>query len=325
MSPKSHHVLTPAALLLTLIACSLLSPTRTPTPTRLPSTVAPSETALPGSTPSPVPSATPSHVPAVTPTAEANLECNTNLVLEKLRSLVEYKEFSVHYNTFQGERTLVIWFVEPTLNPLAKGEAIADNLELAVVRAMALSQRLSFAEPCVKERFDVITAIEVDRDYNGWFSGKIPPFFLPQTAEPTDEELLTVKFEANYLREVETPKAGRQPAPAGSCSWPEARQKARVHFAASRPNIDFYLVIDEVGVNVWAQWDAPVTPLQGELASPLNVAMEVACLHPRLDWLWMFVVDEDGTITFLGRVPGNAVRSEDYATEVVNQMEVLFP
>ena len=98
-----------------------------------------------------------------------------------------------------------------------------------------------------------------------------------------------------------------------------------MHFAPSRPNVDFYLVIDEVGVNVWAQWDAPLTPLDGEMASPLNIAMEVGCLQPALDWLWLFVVADDGTITFLGRIPGDAVRSEDYTTQVITQMEVLFP
>ena len=85
-----------------------------------------------------------------------------------------------------------------------------------------------------------------------------------------------------------------------------------------------YLIIDEVGVNVWAHWDGP-----GEsalfLVSLTNVVMELPYLDPPADWLWALAVDETGQGTMVGRLPGEAIRAEDYPAAVIEQFEILGP
>lgn len=138
-----------------------------------------------------------------------------------------------------------------------------------------------------------------------------------------DLEQVGDEIAVSYQRDVQTGSIDRQPPPDGSCTWPETRERPHQHFAPTRQNVSFYLVVDEGGVNAWAQWDGP-TDMMFLAPSLLNVVMELDCLYPMPDWLIVTVVDEIGEANLIGVVQGEALRSDDYA-EAINQFYVLYP
>jgi hypothetical protein len=97
----------------------------------------------------------------------------------------------------------------------------------------------------------------------------------------------------------------------------------RRHFDPSRQNVDFYFVGDEVSRKVTAQWDgALATDMDFGViyASILNVAQEARCLYPPPDYLYVMVVDSQGTMVWWGRLPQAGIQAWD-----LNQLEILYP
>jgi hypothetical protein len=312
-------VLISLVLVFSTLACSTFAAHAPPTATNHPPTVTSTITI----TAEPSPTKTPK--PTITPAATETPICDIDEVIAGLKNDFPYDEFAIIYNDIDGMR-LVVWFVDPGLDPFAVSDEIVDNAMLAMADAIILSIDLKKRDVCVSQLFTAINPIVVDRYYNGWFSGEISPDDIPDNYEyPQDifDKILR-EDRIGYIRDRDVSRVSYQKAPAGSCSWPEARDNARRHFSPDVENIDFYLVIDDYGVNIWAQWISPMTPLDGEFASPLNVAMEMKCLHPKPDQLWIFVADESGVIDFIGLIPGSVLSSGDYEG-VVNEMKVLFP
>ncbi|NIS81757.1 MAG: hypothetical protein GTO14_16465 [Anaerolineales bacterium] len=312
---RGNIILTTFLLFLTLTACG--SATATPTQTSLPS----STPALP-STPTRTP------VPTVSPTPEiASLQvCDPDAFVVQARNRLAYGQFVVTHLRLQGNRVLNLWFVDPELDPGASAEEMVDNVDLAFLHGVEAVYTLRRLDACVEALFDKISTIVVDRDYNGWFSAEFTVADLPPATDLSFEEAIehaTAGMSLGYLREVLPPAISSQPPPEGSLDWQETRRKIFQHFSSQRPNVDFYLVIDEGGVNLWAQWDSIADMIETEFASILNVSMEASLLHPPVDSLWVVVVDEEGEINFIGRVPGEAVRSEDLS-EAINQFELLY-
>jgi hypothetical protein len=303
---------------LCLTSCSSLAPSPTPTQTQPP-------TKTP--TPSPTATKTPIPTPTLTPTPEPSptASCDPDEVLANLKALIPYEEFAVHHNIIGGLHTLAVWFVDPHLDPLASGGEIGENLDLAFVDAVQLSHQLNLEETCIGVLFDVINPIVVDGACNGWFSGIIVPSSLPREANLSEHDMdqMAAEYTIGYLREVPTSSMDRPPAPTGSCTWQETRGKIWQHFAPSRQNVTFYFVIDEVGANVWAQWDGPADMVIVS-ASLLNVVMELDCLYPAPDQLIVVVVDDKGEATLIGVLGGETIRGGDFA-EVINQFQVLYP
>lgn len=97
--------------------------------------------------------------------------------------------------------------------------------------------------------FDLINPIVVDRDYNGWFIGGIPPSSLPRRSSLTenDSEQVGDEIAVSYQRDVQTTSVDRQTPPTDSCAWPETRERIHQHFAPTRQNVRFYLMTDEGG------------------------------------------------------------------------------
>lgn len=301
-----------------MTSCGSLAPSPTPTPTPPPTRT---PTLMPTATKTDIPTATLTSTPEPSPTPS----CNPDEVLKELKSVVPYGEFTLLHHIYQGLYTLVVWFVDPALDPLATGEDLGEGVNLAAEHGIRLGHQLKNADICVETLFDLVNTIVVDRDYNGWFSGGIPFSEMPDSPELSMDELQQVRLEIVYLRQTETPSISRQPAPPGACSWSEARERAHLHFAPERQNVGFFFVIDEVGVNVWSHWDSWITPLDGEFASVLNVTMELQCLHPAPDLVWITIADsETADVRFMGLVPGEPVQSGAFE-EQINQMRVIYP
>lgn len=259
-------------------------------------------TATPVPTSTPAPTFTPAPPPDTPiPTDTKPTACNADQTLKNLKQTVSYEEFVVLHQKLQDASFLVIWFIDPELNPSAKESEISANAELAIRDALILSQQLKASDDCIDSLFSLINPIVVDKNYNGWFSGQINTSDLPDVL-PTDNQQLAEYaklFQIGYLRNTTTAQTGS--APTDSCSWQEANQNIHNHFSPDRENVAFYFVLDDSGVNVWAQWDSEPEFLEATLfASLLNVGMEVDCLFPTPDRITFDVVDETGEIHIYG-------------------------
>lgn len=288
--------------ILTILGCTTLIPpaaTATPIPTRT-STLSPTDTPAPTST-----------KPAA---------CNADQTLRNLKSALTYDESVLFYNQVEGTSYLAIWFVDPELDPAAEESEISANTDLATRHGLILSQELKAADSCVDQLFDWINAIVVDKNYNGWLSAQVKTSDLPATVQTDDKELdeIANAYEIGYLRAQVTAKTGS--APANSCSWAEAQKNIRNHFSSERENVAFYYVLDDAGVNVWAQWDSDPEFAQLNLpASLMNIAMEIDCLFPQPDRIIFNVVDETGEMQIIGLWNGSDARNQD-----IGQIQILY-
>ena len=278
-------------LLLLTSACGgalSLNPTDMPTPTHT-FTPEPTQTLMPTATLKPTATLEPTNTPLV---------CDADSLLKGLKTAVPYDEFAVHYNEIEETRSLLVWFVDPEINPTAVGGEIQTNLDLALTHAAELSQQIRAQFPCVTELFDVINPIVVDQMYTGWFSGTLDSTIIPNEEALTSAEIdqLVDKFSVGYLLE-----ALPGPIPAGSCNWPSVRESLQNHFSPERQNVAFYFVVDDFGANVWAQWDGPTDPIF-MMTSLMNVMMELECFIPTANLIFI-VVDEEGTTGLVGVVP----------------------
>ncbi|HSG45462.1 MAG TPA: hypothetical protein VLA72_20130 [Anaerolineales bacterium] len=291
---------------LILISCSAQANIELPTPTlKLVSTE--TYTPAPTNTETTVPTVTPSPVPA----------CNAVDVLKNIKANIPYKEFEVYFNTIEGLTFLTIWYVDPEIDPDSSSEDVDQNAMIAMRNAAITSLQLTQLDSCIADLFDAVNPIVVDSNYNGWFSAQVDPNNLPDSDDPSESELSSIEasFVIGYSREnVPVPLP---PAPTGSCTWQETRTKIQQHFSAERENVMFSFVIDDVGTNVWAQWDGPT----GFLAtvSILNIAMELDCLHPSPTQLIMIVVNEQGKVGMIAILPEIGIETLDLI-----QMQTLY-
>jgi hypothetical protein len=240
------------------------------------------------------------------PSATNTPSCDAEGLIAEIKSSITYEEYVVTYNILQIQgrmASLVIWFVDPEIDPSARGIEIEQNSELARKHAAIISNQINVENYCVASLFDVINPIVVDSNYNGWFSGEIKPSKLIDEIEPSTEQIIKIEneFKIGYLRTNPTEVFAESPT--GSCTWKEANANLHNHFSSTRENVGFYFVLDDEGTNVWTQWDGP-TDLILMSASLLNVTMELECLYPRPDRVIVIIVDEKGIVGLIGVIPG---------------------
>jgi hypothetical protein len=266
---------------------------------------------------------TPTQIPAA-----ADLQgCSADAALASLRNSEPFNqllaEFSVDYSQAAGIRYLDIWFVDPNIPTGAAGADLEENQWIAAKDAAAVAIYALAVEPCGRAVFDAVNPVVVDQEYNGWFSASIAISEIPDTTSPGDQDYYDVvdAFQIVYARQS-LPAVVEAP-PAGSCTWQVAHQRMHLHFDPSRQNVDFYFVGDEVSRKVTAQWDgAAATNIDVGViyASILNVAQEIRCLYPPPDYLYIMVVDPQGSMVWWGRLPQAGIQAWD-----LNQLEVLYP
>lgn len=265
---------------------------------------------------------TPAVVPTklLAPTNANSSACNADETLRNLKSGIAYDESVLSYNKVEGTSFLIVWLVDPEINPAAKESEVAENANLALYHAMILSQELKASDACTGKLFDVINAIVVDKNYNGWLSGQIKIADLPATVQTDGNQLNEISklYEIQYLRSNAAAKPGS--APAGSCAWNDAKKNISNHFSSERENIAFYFVSDETGVNLYAQWDGQPDFVEATLfASLMNIAMEIDCLFPQPDRIIFNVVDEMGDMQIIGLWNGSDARKQD-----ISQIQILY-
>lgn len=278
------------AFLLLLTACTPDAPQVIPTATQK-------------AEPTPVtPTATPSHTPTKTPA----ITCKFNdEFLSDLKNHIPYQEFTLIYNIISEESTLLVWYVDPEIDPATPEADFQKALTDARMRAASLANDLYQAAPCVAHLVDTINTIVLDANYVGWFSGHIYPDQLPGTDAPGEEQirLSMARFQSSYLLDY-PPEIAE--APAGACTWGEARQAIQQHFDQQQENVGFYYVADPNGVNMWAQWVGSTD--QDEISTNVHAILsEINCLYPSLYNLVTLVMDaQTGQMVSLGMLSADA-------------------
>jgi hypothetical protein len=285
-------------------ALSFLQPTATPTSTST-------------STPTLTPTFTPTNTP--TPTNTKEPECNADQVLENLRDAVEYDKFQVFHQFDDAKSTLVLWFMDPNLDPeVSEVELIYGNVGIAIVDTLVASQKLKTTDACTTKLFDDINVIVTDSEYNGWLSALISMSDLPDTVR-TDQaslENLAGKLTIDFYRE--SPPEKPKKAPKDSCTWDESHENILLHFPPEE-NMAYFLVRDDFGTNVWAQWVTTKEYLEPNLLSSLmNISMELSCLHPAPDQLIFIIVDEKGKMLAFGLWDGKSMKAQDLSQVLVD-------
>lgn len=253
----------------------------------------------------------PSTTPPLSVSTQTLFEkCKPDRVIANLQDKIPYEEFELLYYNFQGDDFLVLWVVDPTIDPEAKGEMVGQNADLAFRHAASYSQIISYYDDCVTARFGFINTIVVDKKYNGWFAGIVSPFDIVVTNHPNDAQIESAmkQFTISYLREpaplIQTER------PVESCSWAEAKPNIARHFPPSKGKLSFIFIIDQSNVHVDAQWESfeeeeikDETWVLTQIASILNTVREIQCLHPTPTLLNFTAVDSTGNVLLIGYLP----------------------
>jgi hypothetical protein len=251
--------------------------------------------------------------------------CNPHDFLDKVRAAVPYSEVSLVHNNQIGVN---LWVVDPDLDSNATGDAAAATNAQAAQLAARLSFLVVNDDPCMRVSFRVITTEIVDSRYHAWFIGGIEIADIPEGSDLTGDALasLTKGFQTSPLLQtpVESPSSA---APSqGACTWNQVHQRLLSYFVPEGPNIDFYLVIDQDGANVWAQWMGPdPTVSPQKFIFGLNALQtELACLNPPVDILWMTYTDSDGVVSLMGTLDGATLRNTS-PSDLPGQIQIIYP
>jgi hypothetical protein len=287
------------ALLLAVAGCAA-----TPSPSALPS---------PSPTPSPAsPSPSPSPV-----------TCDARSAAASVEDMLAGETFESHYLTINGKLTISVWLVDPAIDTAAQNGLTAANWE-ALRRGLELSYEIVDRIPCVGRVFENVNPMIVDSDYHSWYMDIIPVRAFVGLENPTTGDI------AEAVSRVGTgPAAGRsgmpppeRPAPSGSCTWPQARAAMAATLGPAEDNTAAYLIVGG-GIVPTTHWGGSLADVavqaQIEMRQPADagdsvllrrlgeMAGELACVHPSVDQLELFVVDGQGRMTVYARVPGTAI------------------
>lgn len=202
------------------------------------------------------------------------------------------------HNELSDAVTLVIWYVDPDLDPGTLPSRIEADRDDALASAARVAHEVVRSDPCVKQLFDKLNLIVVDVEYAGWLSASVAPRQVPTTEDMNEAEVeeLVQQLEIGYLLESH-PAA----PPSVACTWQEARQSIKGHFSPDRANVEFYFVVDRTGRNLWAQWDGPSDPAI-VVTNLLNIQLELDCFDPSVNIIFT-IVNEAGQVTLAGWVP----------------------
>jgi hypothetical protein len=253
----------------------------------------------------------PTLVPTAQPTATSVLStamCTRDGVIAELKHSAQYDEFSPSYYTYEGKNVLALWFVDPDIR-FIEGQNTDDYSIIALTDAVNLVHYVSIGNSCIKMLFDDVNPIVVDSDYNGWLATVIHTYTLPTNTTLTQEQFDDIYQQASvyYLRR-DDPSPRVQP-PEDRCAWSDAQSNVLRHFNSTVLNQFYYLVQDENGIHAYVQIEDFTTGLSDKvwyanlIATILNITSELKCVYPTPTDLLLQVVDPDGKIEMIGRLP----------------------
>ena len=281
-------------------------------------------TSGPTATSTRVPTRTPG--PTWTPRPSATTDpCTPRQVVQTLRGFIPYEESVIYYNEIDGERYLIVWFVDPDVDPQPSAEDVELQAARAEVDAILLAFQLNeHVYPCLVDEFEMIFVAAVDRQYQAWFAGHIMTDSLAPASDPTMSQFDESEIHPVFIREQSPALEDRGGSPAAESNWPQVRRQLAT-FEDFRPGVEgTYLFSDDVGVHVWTQRQISGDPMS-VVFELWDIAPAIADLVPPPDYVWVTVVDQRARLTLFATVPGEAFRSEVYPGEIMENLEVVGP
>jgi hypothetical protein len=238
--------------------------------------------------------------------------------LDDLDAQLRYDQSVILYQTYAGEHTLVVWFVEPELGT----EYTAENEAKAVIKAVEVAQILAQARVCDKA-FDLFHITVVGVDYTQWFSGPIRPADIPSSGEsgtggsPDEERGAGVSVVTAEPPPLVGPNA---------CAWQTVSTALDAEFSNMGVDADFYYVRDSNGNNVFVHWMAPRSEeLLESIPLLVRVIEQIDCLYPGPTSISLTVAGEDGVVLLDGFLPGTQLEDgtnfslDDFSYQLVDQ------
>jgi hypothetical protein len=262
--------------------------------------------------------------PAATPAAtDAGSGCNITDVVTHLRTLIKYKEFDLSYNGVPADirnnvpaaLSLNIWFVDPKIVPTATGGQIGANARLARHDAAIMVQLLYAVDPCVGKLFLLINPAVVDAKYSSWISVSIFTQFLSPKLTSSAADIAKIDTTLMVSSQRNVPDVAAGAAPKDSCPWSVARTNLfSRQLDGTNPQNSFTLVTDDQGVTVNLQFGLPASMAASDalktswlITGTANALIEIKCLYPKPDQLFIQMVDEQGIIQVQAKLPREAL------------------
>jgi len=292
---RSRSRVTVAAMVLMLAGCSG-SPAATPAPSPTPTVPA---TRSPSPTPEP---------------------CDAAWIRIQVQQMLAGRTFEAHYLTIDDQLTLSVWLVDPEIDAAARTGLSAGNRQ-ALETGLTLSYRIVDEIPCVAQVFENVNPMIVDSHYGSWYIDIIPVRAFVGLRSPTTADLIeaVTRSGAGPADGRRTMPPGDQPAPSGSCTWPQARRLLAAHLDPEPANSAAYLIVGG-GIAAGSRYGNPSTDVAVQaqiearqdadmddsvVMARLNLlAADLGCLSPPVDQLELFVVDGSGRLAVYARVPG---------------------
>jgi hypothetical protein len=265
----------------------------------------------------PAPTLTAPATPSPSPTPEP---CDAHHIRSQVQQMLAGQTFETHYLTINDQLTLSVWLVDPAIDAAARTGLSAANRE-ALETGLTLSYRIVDEIPCAAQVFENVNPMIVDSHYGSWYIDIIPVRAFAGLGDPTTADLIeaVTRSGAGPADGRRTMAPGGQPAPSGSCTWPQARQLLAAHLDPEPANSAAYLIVDggivassaygspNSDVAVQAQIEARQDADRDDsvVMARLNLlAADLGCLSPHVDQLDLFVVDGSGRLAVYARVPG---------------------
>lgn len=254
--------------------------------------------------------------------------CDHDEVLRQVDELLIDYTFEAHYTSINNELILSFWLVDTELDPATSVDNIAETSTQAFIHGAMIAHQIAYQNPCVKELFDGINPMIVDRDYNGWYIDIIPMRALPLIENPS-AEVLIASIERSGMEYADIRRTSTQDktqtAQSGACTWSDARAAIREIIDPEQHNNAAYLIVNHKQVLVQIQWqivqdnqadDQAIVERIGLLSKVLD------CLTPAIDIMEVFVVDDRGRLNVYGRVSGEVIRGWDTLSSPEEQIQL---
>ena len=277
-----------------------------------------------------------SSVPTATVAAPAR--CALDRILSQVDALMSGSDYEADYLTINHQLALSIWLVDPEIDLATTSQTVPANAHHAFVTGARLAYRMVSQVPCVRKLFEVFNPMIVDRDYNGWYIDIIPMRAIPNSSNPTDDELISgieqSGMQIGYLRR--TPPHPQETVVTGeTCTWAQAHAEIQNVFGSKRRNVSAYLIGgyqairgDADGEPLYAQvqWDVsgPEEAQQESVLATLEqLTSSLTCLTPPVDRLETYIVDGQGRLMAYALIPGSVIRAGRYPLDP-NQFTLIF-
>ncbi len=250
--------------------------------------------APPSQTIQPEPTSTVTTAPAQPAESNQTGQCLPDqTLLDQFRSVLPYEQAVLVQEAFAGERTLIVWFVDPTLEP-----ALPElSAELAAVHAVEALRNLYQASACLSE-FQIVHVNVVDSQYNQMFSAPIrfadiPPLVDSGSGGGPNEQSGGGRAEITPAPLLSPPK--------GACAWMETSLNLSDDLAKREISAAFYFIRDPGGSIIYAQWSVVSTEnVLSALQELENIYNQIACLYPQPTGLSLTLTSPAGMILLTG-------------------------